>query len=62
MNSHIWCSSCDCIRPVAFGQMDGDDITGRFTDAVDVMCSKCHLVIATMYNPKQPPSQRDAPE
>lgn len=57
MQSHIWCDCCECIRPLVIGSMEGDDVSGKFTDAADLLCGECHFVIATVFNPKTPPSQ-----
>lgn len=55
MNSHIWCDNCDSIQPLIVDRLDGDDVTGKFTDADDLVCATCKLVISTTYAPKSPP-------
>lgn len=44
----IWCDNCNDIRPVDFDVMRA----GRLNkyDAADMLCSKCHFVIATLHS------------
>jgi len=48
--THIYCELCG-IQEARFDEMGGTDVSKKFKDPTDIVCSKCHLVIATMYNP-----------
>jgi hypothetical protein len=37
---------------MVIGSPQGDDKTGRFTNARDIECGTCGLVIATTYSPR----------
>lgn len=50
--SHIWCQGCGAIRPLLVDYMEGDDVSAKFTDATDLVCGHCRLVIDTLYNAK----------
>lgn len=52
-HTHIYCEICG-ISPVLYHHMYGNDISGKFTDATDIQCDECKLVIATLYNPIKP--------
>jgi len=43
----FYCDSCGCSQPVIVEEMKSDDLNG---DKVwgDIVCSVCHLVIATV--------------
>ncbi len=51
-HTHVWCEVCQTIRPIKLDDMHADDATGHYTEARDLMCTVCGLVIATLYLPK----------
>ena len=51
-HTHVWCEVCQAIRPIKIDDMHADDATGHYTEASDLMCTACRLVIATLYLPK----------
>jgi hypothetical protein len=51
-NTHTWCDFCEDVRPILEAEMGGDDVSGKFTNATDLLCGECRLVIATTYTPK----------
>ncbi len=50
--SHIYCDRCAVIKPMIVGRMEGDNVTGEFTNVADLLCAKCYSIIATVYDPK----------
>jgi hypothetical protein len=56
MNEHAYCRNCETIRSFRTSVMGGDDVSGNFTNATDLVCNDCHWVIATTYTPKALPS------
>ena len=57
-HTHIWCDQCKAIRPLIISDMHRDDASGRFSEASDLLCGTCYLVIATLYMPISKPSER----
>ena len=51
-NTHIYCENCDGIQPIKKSPMGGEDISRRFTNATDILCLTCLLVLATTYSVK----------
>ena len=52
--TYIYCNFCADIVPLMRDRMTGTDASGKFIKPTDLMCSKCHYVIATVYK-KGPP-------
>ena len=50
-HTHIWCDTCQAIRPVVIVDMHADDASGAYTEASDLRCDFCGFVIATLYLP-----------
>ena len=50
--THVHCEQCGTIRPFRIVDLQGDDISGQFSDAADLQCASCGYVIATLYVPK----------
>lgn len=51
MQSHVWCDNCDGVQPLVEDKMYGDDAAGKgYINPTDLMCGKCHLVIATTWD------------
>ena len=50
-NTHIYCDVCRSIQPMKIEPPNGTDATGRFTNASDILCATCGLIIATTYQP-----------
>lgn len=59
--NRIWCDQCEAIKPLLIGEMDGNDVSGKFTDAADLLCKNCHFVIATIYNDIAPVATHATP-
>jgi hypothetical protein len=54
VNTHIWCPACEAMRLIKEGQAGAVDVTGSFTNGVDLMCSVCSFVVATTARPVSP--------
>lgn len=44
----IYCGLCEATRPMLTDEMPADDLNDH--DALDLMCSECRLVIATLHS------------
>jgi hypothetical protein len=50
--SHAWCDNCRKITRALYERRSGDDLTGEFTDLVDIVCTECPYINLTLFNPK----------
>lgn len=44
---NIWCSQCETVKPLVTDEMSADHLNDHA--AMDLMCSECRLVIATVH-------------
>jgi hypothetical protein len=47
-HTHVYCEVCASIHPAVIEPPDGDDASGRFTSASDILCATCRLIVATV--------------
>ena len=59
-NTHIHCDACGSIQPMVIEPPEGEDVSGRYTGASDILCGRCGLVITTTYRPKADTQAREA--
>ncbi len=52
-NTHIYCGVCASVQPMVIEPPEGEDASGRFTNASDILCATCGLIITTTFSPKR---------
>jgi hypothetical protein len=50
-HTHIWCPTCQAVRPLRMADLQSGHDTRRFTSASDLLCD-AGFVVATLYSVK----------
>lgn len=59
MQTHAYCSNCQEIVSIRHGKLDGPSSCGKFHECCDMVCNRCHSVIATTYSPIDTPASAE---
>ena len=59
MATHVWCDSCQEIRPIAEEGLAYPDATGHYLSA-DLICAVCGGIVCTLYTPLQDLAQAES--
>ncbi len=51
-HTHVWCPTCEAVRPFRIVALQSDHDPRRFTSASDLLCGECGFVVATLYSVK----------
>ena len=47
----VYCDRCEKVRPAIYDHMEANDLNDH--DCTDIVCGKCHLVLATLHAPPE---------
>lgn len=48
--THVYCPTCQAIKPKQVCNMIGLDVTNKFCHPTDILCSECFTIVATEYD------------